>query len=73
MSFRRSAPGKRLYVFLDEIQAVPGFEEVVDSLLLKPGLDIYITGSNAKFLSSEIATVLTGRYVEINVLPLSFR
>ena len=66
-------PGKRLYVFLDEIQAVPGFEEVVDSLLLKPGLDIYITGSNARFLSSEIATVLTGRYVEINVLPLSFQ
>ena len=66
-------PGKRLYVFLDEIQAVPGFEEVVDSLLLKPGLDIYITGSNARFLSSEIATVLTGRYAEINVLPLSFQ
>ena len=64
---------KMLYVFLDEIQAVPQFEEVVDSLFVKPNIDVYITGSNAKFLSSEIATVLTGRYVEINVLPLSFK
>ena len=64
---------KMLYVFLDEIQAVQGFEEVVDSLFVKPNIDVYITGSNAKFLSSEIATVLTGRYVEINVLPLSFK
>ncbi len=66
-------PGKMLYVFLDEIQVVPQFEEVVDSLFVKPNIDVYITGSNAKFLSSEIATVLTGRYVEINVLPLSFK
>ena len=64
---------KMLYVFLDEIQVVQGFEEVVDSLFVKPNIDVYITGSNAKFLSSEIATVLTGRYVEINVLPLSFK
>ena len=64
---------KMLYVFRDEIQAVPQFEEVVDSLFVKPNIDVYITGSNAKFLSSEIATVLTGRYVEINVLPLSFK
>ena len=62
----------RLYVFLDEVQRVDGFEEVVDSLFVKDGIDVYITGSNAKFLSSEIATLLTGRYVEINVLPLSF-
>ncbi len=62
-----------LYVFLDEIQRVEGFEEVVDSLFVKENVDVYITGSNAKFLSSEIATLLTGRYVEINVLPLSFR
>ena len=66
-------PNKMLYVFLDEIQVVQGFEEVVDSLFVKPNIDVYITGSNAKFLSSEIATVLTGRYVEINVLPLSFK
>lgn len=65
--------GKNLYVFLDEVQRVDGFEEVVDSLFVKDGIDVYITGSNAKFLSSEIATLLTGRYVEINVLPLSFK
>ncbi len=65
--------GKTLYVFLDEIQRVDGFEEVVDSLFIKENIDVYITGSNAKFLSSEIATLLTGRYVEINVLPLSFK
>ncbi len=64
---------KTLYVFLDEIQRVDGFEEVVDSLFIKENIDVYITGSNAKFLSSEIATLLTGRYVEINVLPLSFK
>ena len=69
----KAQPDKMLYVFLDEIQAVPQFEEVVDSLFVKPNIDVYITGSNAKFLSSEIATVLTGRYVEINVLPLSFK
>lgn len=65
--------GKTLYVFLDEIQRVDSFEEVVDSLFIKDNIDVYITGSNAKFLSSEIATLLTGRYVEINVLPLSFK
>ena len=63
----------RTYIFLDEVQRVEEFEKVVDSLFVKDGADIYITGSNAKFLSSEIATLLTGRYVEINVLPLSFR
>lgn len=71
MSFANE--GKTLYVFLDEIQRVDGFEEVVDSLFIKENIDVYITGSNAKFLSSEIATLLTGRYVEINVLPLSFK
>lgn len=69
----KAQPDKMLYVFLDEIQVVHEFEEVVDSLFVKPNIDVYITGSNAKFLSSEIATVLTGRYVEINVLPLSFK
>lgn len=64
---------KMLYVFLDEVQRVDNFEEVVDSLFVKENVDIYLTGSNAKFLSSEIATLLTGRYVEINVLPLSFK
>jgi predicted AAA+ superfamily ATPase len=62
----------KTYVFLDEIQMVPGFEEVVDSLYVKDGIDLYITGSNAYFLSGELATLLTGRYIEINVFPLSF-
>ena len=69
----RLLPDRKLYIFLDEVQRVPEFEKVVDSLFVKDNVDLYITGSNAKFLSSEIATLLTGRYVEINVLPLSFR
>lgn len=70
---KKTLPERRTYVFLDEVQRVEGFEEVVDSLFVKDNIDVYITGSNAKFLSSEIATLLTGRYVEINVLPLSFK
>ena len=62
-----------LYVFLDEIQHVKSYEKVVDSLLARGGFDIYITGSTAELLSSELATLLTGRYVEVNVLPLSFK
>lgn len=69
----RLLPDRKLHIFLDEVQRVPEFEKVVDSLFVKDNVDLYITGSNAKFLSSEIATLLTGRYVEINVLPLSFR
>lgn len=65
--------GKRTYIFLDEIQKVPSFEKVVDSLYVKPNVDIYITGSNACMLSGDLATLLTGRYVEIKMLPLSFR
>lgn len=60
------------YVFLDEIQAVPQFQKAVDSLFVKKNTDIYITGSNAYLLSGELATLLSGRYVEINMLPLSF-
>ena len=63
---------KTTYVFLDEIQQVEGFQKAVDSLYVKPGVDIYITGSNAYLLSGELATLLSGRYVEINMLPLSF-
>ncbi len=70
---RKVTPNRKVYVFLDEIQRVESFEEVVDSLFVKDNIDVYITGSNAKFLSSEIATLLTGRYIEINVLPLSFK
>lgn len=65
-------PGERLYVFLDEVQHVKGYERVLDSLYVKPDIDLYVTGSTADLLSSEIASRLTGRYVEINVLPLSF-
>ena len=64
--------GKTTYIFLDEIQKVPEFEKVVDSLYVKENTDIYITGSNAYMLSSDLATLLTGRYIEISMLPLSF-
>lgn len=65
--------GKKTYIFLDEIQKVAAFEKVVDSLYVKPDIDIYITGSNAYMLSSDLATLLTGRYIEIKMLPLSFK
>jgi len=61
------------YLFLDEIQNVKEFERVVNSLQLNKKLDIYLTGSNAYFLSGELATLLTGRYVELRMLPLSFK
>ncbi|WP_420907737.1 ATP-binding protein [Lactobacillus acetotolerans] len=64
---------KMNYIFLDEIQHVHQFEKVVDSLFIKDNVDLYVTGSNAYFLSGEIATLLTGRYVQINMLPLSFK
>ena len=60
------------YIFIDEIQMVPDFERMLDSLYVKPHTDIYITGSNAYMLSSDIATLLTGRYIEIKMQPLSF-
>ena len=69
----RLVPGETTYLFLDEIQKVAGFEKVVDSLYVKPDVDLYITGSNAYLLSGELATLLTGRYVEIRMLPLSLR
>ena len=64
---------KTTYIFLDEVQKVPSYEKVVDSLYAKKGADIYITGSNAYMLSGDLATLLTGRYVEISMLPLSFK
>lgn len=70
---KRTQGKQRYYIFLDEIQNVPDFEKVVDSLFLKKNLDIYITGSNAYFLSGELATLLSGRYVELKMLPLSFK
>ena len=69
----RLIPGKRNYIFLDEIQHVEHYEKAVDSLFLKENCDVYITGSNAYFMSGELATLLTGRYVELSMMPLSFR
>lgn len=69
----RLCDGKMTYIFLDEIQKVMSFEKAVDSLYVKDNIDIYITGSNAYMLSGELATLLAGRYVEISMLPLSFR
>ena len=65
--------GKKTYIFLDEIQNVNEFEKTVDSLFINKDVDLYITGSNAWLLSSELATLLTGRYIEIKMLPLSFK
>jgi len=64
---------KQYYVFLDEVQTVSEFQKAVDSLYIKKNVDVYITGSNAFLLSGELATLLSGRYVEIKMLPLSFK
>ncbi len=64
---------KQYYVFLDEVQNVPMFQKAVDSLYIKKNVDVYITGSNAYLLSGELATLLSGRYIEIKMLPLSFK
>ena len=64
---------KKNYVFLDEVQQVENFQEAVDWLYVKKNVDLYITGSNAFLLSGELATLLSGRYVEIKMLPLSFK
>lgn len=69
----RLCEDKMTYIFLDEIQKVTSFEKVVDSLHVKENIDIYITGSNAYMLSGNLATLLTGRYVEISMLPFSFK
>jgi hypothetical protein len=60
------------YVFLDEVQNIPLFEKLVDGLFATKNVDVYITGSNAFLLSSELATLLSGRYIEISILPFSF-
>ena len=64
---------KMNYIFLDEVQRVEDFPEVVDSLYIKDNVDLYLTGSNSSLLSSEIATLISGRYVEIKMLPFSFK
>lgn len=64
---------RKTYIFLDEIQNVDQFPKVLDSLQLNPDIDLYVTGSNAYMLSSEIATLISGRYIQIEMLPLSFK
>ncbi len=69
----RVISGKRMYLFFDEVQRIDGWEKAVNSFRVDFDCDIYITGSNAHLLSSELSTYLSGRYVEIKVLPLSFQ
>ena len=64
---------KKYYIFIDEVQKIDGFQKAVDSLYIKKNVDLYITGSNANLLSSELATLLSGRYIEVKMLPLSFK
>lgn len=64
---------KKNYIFIDEVQKCNGFEKAVDSLFIKKNCDVYITGSNAYLLSGELATLLSGRYVQIDMLPFSFK
>lgn len=63
----------KIYLFFDEIQVVPQWEKLINSYFVKENFDIYITGSNSKLLSGEFATYLSGRYVELNIYPFSFR
>jgi predicted AAA+ superfamily ATPase len=69
---KRLCKNKFTYVFIDEVQQCVNFEKAVDGLFIKKRVDVYITGSNAHILSGELATLLSGRYIEINMLPLSF-
>ena len=64
---------KKYYIFLDEVQLINDFEKLINSLFRKKNIDLYITGSNAFLLSSELATLLTGRYIAINIQPYSFK
>ena len=69
----RRYPGKKMYLFFDEIQRVPEWQDAINSFRVDFVCDIYITGSNASLLSSELSTYLSGRYIEIKMLPLSFK
>ena len=66
-------PDNKYYIFLDEVQLIDDFERLVNSLFTKKNIDLYVTGSNAYLLSSELATLLTGRYIAINLQPYSFK
>ncbi len=69
----KTNPDKTNYVFIDEVQNIQQFQKAVDGLYIQKNIDIYITGSNAYLLSGELATLLSGRYIEIKMLPLSFK
>ncbi len=71
--FKKISKTKKTYIFLDEIQHVKEFQKAVDSLFVIKNVDVYITGSNAYILSGELATLLSGRYIEIEMMPLSFK
>lgn len=73
LSKKISSQKKMVYIFLDEVQQVENFAQVIDSLFIKENVDLYVTGSNAYLLSGEIATLIAGRYIEIPMLPFSFR
>jgi predicted AAA+ superfamily ATPase len=66
-------PNKQNYIFLDEIQKIPSFERLVDGLFASENTDVYVTGPNVYLLSNELATLLSGRYIEISILPFSFK
>ncbi|MDR1652413.1 MAG: ATP-binding protein [Prevotellaceae bacterium] len=68
----KTNPNEKFYIFLDEVQLLTDFEKLVDALFVKKFIDLYVTGSNAYLLSSELATLLSGRYVAINLHPFSF-
>jgi predicted AAA+ superfamily ATPase len=68
----RLIPDKMNYVFLDEVQNIDVFQRLVDGLYIKKNVDLYVTGSNAYLLSGELATLLTGRYIDTSILPLQF-
>jgi len=70
---RNCVPDRMNYIFLDEIQHVDEFQRAVDSLFIRKNIDLYVTGSNARLLSGELSTLLSGRYIEIHMLPLSFK
>lgn len=72
MLLSSTAQGQKSYIFLDEIQEIQGWEKVVNSLMQEADVDIYVTGSNSRMMSSEISTYLTGRYVSFEIYPLSF-
>ena len=70
---KRLSADKMNYIFIDEVQKCEGFEKAVDSLFIKKNCDVYITGSNAYLLSGELATLLSGRYIEIDMFPFLFK